>query len=101
MCWPPLGDERIYPDVPSFSELGVGGDVGFMHRVVLAPKDIPEDRLALLREAFGKLNGDKTYKRMMSRMGENIDYMSGADYDKMRAEQAEAYLSLVKSITGG
>lgn len=95
------GSDRIYDDVPSFSELGVGGDVGFMHRVVLAPNDIPEDRLTMLRDAFGKLNDDKTYKRMMSRMGENIDYMSGADYDKLRAEQAIAYESLVKSITGG
>jgi len=95
------GDERIYDDVPSFSELGVGGDVGFMHRVVLAPKDIPEDRLTLLRDAFGQLNDDKTYQRMMGRMGENIDYMSGADYDKMRADQKEAYESLVKEITGG
>jgi len=95
------GDERIYDDVPSFSELGVGGDVGFMHRVVLAPKDIPEDRLTLLRDAFGQLNDDKTYQRMMGRMGENIDYMSGTDYDKMRADQKEAYESLVKEITGG
>ena len=95
------GDERIYEDVPSFSELGVGGDVGFMHRVVLAPKDIPEDRLTMLREAFGKLNDDKTYQRMMSRMGENIDYMSGEDYDNLRTEQKEAYKSLVESITGG
>jgi len=95
------GEERIYPDVPSFTELGVGGDVGFMHRVVLAPKGIPEDRLNLLRDAFGKLNDDKTYSRMMSRLGENIDYMTGADYDQLRAEQAEAYKSLVKSITGG
>ena len=95
------GSERIYDDVPSFSELGVGGDVGFMHRVVLAPKDIPADRLTMLRDAFGKLNDDKTYQRMMSRMGENIDYMSGADYDVLRADQKEAYKGLVKSITGG
>jgi len=95
------GNERIYDDVPSFSELGVGGDVGFMHRVVLAPADIPKDRLTMLRDAFGQLNDDKTYQRMMSRMGENIDYMSGEDYDKMRAEQKDAYKTLVESITGG
>lgn len=95
------GSERIYPDVPSFSELGVGGDVGFMHRVVLAPKGIPEDRLTMLRDAFGQLNDDKTYQKMMNRMGENIDYMSGDEYDAVRAEQAQAYESLVKSITGG
>lgn len=95
------GDERIYDDVPSFSELGVGGDVGFMHRVVLAPKGIPEDRLTMLRDAFGKLNEDKTYVRMMGRLGENIDYLSGEDYDKMRAEQKDAYKTLVEGITGG
>lgn len=95
------GDKRIYPDVPSFSELGVGGDVGFMHRVVLAPKDIPQDRLDVLRAAFLKLNEDKTYQRLMSRLGENIDYMSGDDYEKLRADQAEAYKSLVAKITGG
>ena len=94
------GSERIYDDVPSFSELGVGGDVGFMHRVVLAPKGIPEDRLQTLRDAFGQLNGDKTYQRMMSRLGENIDYMSGEEYEEMRKEQKVAYKSLVESITG-
>ena len=94
------GNERIYPEVPSFSELGVGGDVGFMHRVVLAPREIPEDRLNILREAFGQLNGDKTYQRMMSRLGENIDYMSGDDYEAMRKEQEVAYKTLVESITG-
>ena len=72
-----------------------------MHRVVLAPKGIPEDRLSMLRDAFGKLNDDKTYVRMMGRLGENIDYMSGDDYDQMRAEQKEAYKDLVKGLTGG
>lgn len=95
------GSERIYDDVPSFSELGVGGDVGFMHRVVLAPKGIPEDRLTMLRDAFAKLNDDKTYQKMMGRLGENIDFLPGGDYDKMRAEQKEAYKELVKGITGG
>ena len=37
----------------------------------------------------------------MSRLGENIDYMSGDDYEKLRADQAEAYKSLVAKITGG
>ena len=67
---------------------------------MLAPKDIPEDRLSTLRDAFGKLNDDKTYKRMMSRMGENIDYLGGADYESMRKDQAVAYKSLVDNITG-
>jgi len=38
---------------------------------------------------------------MMSRMGENIDYLSGEEYDQMRAEQKDAYKTLVEGITGG
>ncbi|MCV0429789.1 MAG: tripartite tricarboxylate transporter substrate binding protein [Roseibium sp.] len=93
------GAERIYPDVPTFAEVGVEGDVGFMHRVVLAPAGTPEDVLAKLEAAFAALLEDKTYNRMMSRLGENVDYMSGADYQAMRESQSEAYKDLVKSIT--
>lgn len=93
------GNERIYDDVPSFAELGIGGDVGFMHRVVLAPAGTPEDVLAKLSEAFAALQEDKTYNNMMRRLGENIDYIDGKEYQKMREEQNVAYKDLVESIT--
>ncbi len=93
------GDERIYEDVPSFAELGIGGDVGFMHRVVLAPAGTPDDVLAKLGEAFTALQEDRTYTRMMGRLGENIDYIGGADYQAMRVEQYRAYRDLVEAIT--
>lgn len=93
------GAERIYPDVPTFGEVGVEGDVGFMHRVVLAPAGTPPEVLEKLEASFAALLEDKTYNRMMSRLGENVDYMSGADYQKMREEQAAAYKDLVASIT--
>ncbi len=93
------GDERIYEDVPSFAELNIGGDVGFMHRVVLAPAGTPDDVLAKLSEAFTALQEDKTYTRMMGRLGENTDYIDGQAYQAMRADQNGAYKDLVDSIT--
>ncbi|MEL6520820.1 MAG: tripartite tricarboxylate transporter substrate binding protein [Pseudomonadota bacterium] len=93
------GDERIYDDVPSFAELGIGGDVGFMHRVVLAPAGTPEDVIAKLGEAFTALQEDKTYNRMMGRLGENTDYIGGGEYQAMREGQNSAYKDLVASIT--
>ncbi len=93
------GDERIYEDVPSFAELGIGGDVGFMHRVVLAPAGTPDDVLAKLGEAFTALQEDRTYTRMMGRLGENTDYIGGADYQMMRVDQNSAYKDLVEAIT--
>lgn len=93
------GPERIYDDIPTFSEIGVVGDVGFMHRVVLAPADTPADALEALSAAFVALGEDTTFTRMMGRLGENIDIITGAEYDAMRAEQSIAYEALVQELT--
>lgn len=92
------GAERIYDDVPTFGEVGVEGDVGFMHRVVLAPAGTPDDVLATLREAFTALGEDRTFTRMMGRLGENIEIITD-EYEGMRVEQSAAYEVLVNELT--
>ena len=93
------GAERIYDDVPTFAEVGVGGDVGFMHRVVLAPSDTPEEVVTKLGAAFKALEEDKTFKNMMRRLGENVEIIDSATYESMRDEQEKAYKDLVESLT--
>ncbi|MEM9220981.1 MAG: tripartite tricarboxylate transporter substrate binding protein [Pseudomonadota bacterium] len=93
------GPERIYDDVPTFAEAGIEGDIGFMHRVVLAPAGIPQEALSKLEGAFQALQEDKTYTRMMGRLGENTDLLTGDDYQTIRDEQDSAYKALVDSIT--
>ena len=91
--------ERIYDDVPTFAEIGVEGDVGLMHRVVLAPAGTPDDVIATLTEAFESLGEDKTFTGMMGRLGETIDIIDGAAYQEMREEQNEEYKVLVDQLT--
>lgn len=93
------GDKRMFDDVPTFPEIGISGDAGFMHRVVLAPAGTPPDVLEKLRQAFVKLQDDKTYNRLMSRLGENTDFIDGTEYQKMREAQAVDYKALVEEIT--
>jgi len=93
------GAERIYDDVPTFAEVGVEGDVGFMHRVVLAPAGTPDDVIETLGAAFKSLEEDRTFTRMMSRLGENVDIIDSAAYQAMRDEQDVAYKELVKTLT--
>ncbi len=93
------GAERIYDDVPTFGEVGVEGDVGFMHRVVLAPSDTPDEVIEALGAAFKALEGDKTFNRMMGRLGENIDIIDSDAYEAMRDDQSVAYKELVKALT--
>ena len=66
----------------------------------MAPKGLPADRMATLRQAFTSLQGDKTFKRLMSRLGENSELQDGADYEKTRPDKSAAYKELVKQITG-
>lgn len=93
------GDERLYKDVPTLKELGYSSDVGVMHRIIMAPKGVPAERLAKLRAAFAEMQKDKTYKRLIGRIGENMGYMDGPDYEKIRPTQSDNYKKLVSEIT--
>jgi tripartite-type tricarboxylate transporter receptor subunit TctC len=96
-----VNDEKKLGSPPTFASLGFEGEIGEMHRIVLAPRDIPADRLAALREAFIKLQEDKTYKRLMAKIGEDTNFMSGEEYEKIRPVQSQDYKKLVDSMTSG
>jgi tripartite-type tricarboxylate transporter receptor subunit TctC len=92
------GDKQVFPNVPTLKSLGY--ETGTMDRIVMAPAGVPADRMKILRDAFAKLNSDKTYQRLMARIGENMEYMDGPEYDKIRPMQMDEYRKLVKEISG-
>jgi tripartite-type tricarboxylate transporter receptor subunit TctC len=96
-----LADKRVFKDVPTSGEVGFPkvASIATMQRVVLAPAGIPKDRLAKLREAFKEMSKDKTYKKLLVKLGENDELMDGSQYQKMRMEQDKAYAGLVKELT--
>jgi tripartite-type tricarboxylate transporter receptor subunit TctC len=94
------GPERMMEGVPSFVEIGLPPSTGYIHRVIMAPNGIAEDRLARLRQAFALLQTDEAYLAAMRRLGENTEYMDGADYEAVRTEQSREYRELVQAIAG-
>jgi tripartite-type tricarboxylate transporter receptor subunit TctC len=76
-------DQRLkaYPNVPTLKELGIDVDVVQWH-AVMAPKDTPEPVVRILREAFKKICADKVFLTMMEKMGEEVKYVDGAEFDK-------------------
>ena len=92
------GDKKVWDDVPLLKDLGY--HVGTMDRIVLAPAGVPEERMKILRDAFAKLNSDKTYLGLMERIGENTEYLDGPEYEKIRMDNVKEYAELVKKITG-
>lgn len=95
------GEKRMkqIPEVPTLKELGYG--TGYlMDRTVMLPRKTSEDRVKVLRDAFRKLVDDKSFRKFMARVGENIAYVDGPDYEKLRLQQKKEYGELVKTITG-
>ncbi|CUH68079.1 Argininosuccinate lyase [Thalassovita gelatinovora] len=93
------GTTRIYDDVPTLEEVGVDGDIGFMHRFVLAPAGTPPEALEKLSAAFADLSKDATFTKLMARLGESVDPMTGPEYQALRESQATAYHELVNDLT--
>jgi tripartite-type tricarboxylate transporter receptor subunit TctC len=99
-CLAVLGEKRLkdFPGVPSAKELGFRSIV--MSRVIYVPRDTPEDRLQILRQAFAKMQKDKTYLKLINKIGENTEYLDGLEYEKLRIKQKEQYSKLIEKIAG-
>ncbi len=95
-------DDRPLKEVPQAPTLVSKGYnvVLRMTRIIMAPREIPAERLKVLREAFSKLPKDKTFQGLMGRLGEPIIYMDGAEYEKEREKQRAQYKELVTKVTG-
>jgi tripartite-type tricarboxylate transporter receptor subunit TctC len=88
------------PDCPTLKELGYPVESLLMSRIIMAPRATPPDRIKTLQDAFRKLYKDKTFIKLMDNLGENMEFMDGPEYEKVRAKQKEEYTELVKKITG-
>jgi tripartite-type tricarboxylate transporter receptor subunit TctC len=75
--------ERLakYPNVPTLKELGIDVEVD-QWLAIMAPKGTPEPVIKTLREAFKKICADKIYISMLEKMGEEVKYMDGPEFDK-------------------
>ena len=93
--------EKSLGTPPTFEELGFTGQIGYMDRILMAPAKTPPERIKILQDALSKLKDDKTFKKFMKRLGENMKFMSGPDYENSRAEKSDNYKSLVKQMTKG
>ena len=89
--------------MPTVGDLGHGdvAAVGVMHRVVLAPAGVPDAVVTKLRSAFAEMSKDKSYTKLLKKLGENNAFMDGGAYQKVREAQSRQYRDLVADLTGG
>ncbi|MCP5087237.1 MAG: tripartite tricarboxylate transporter substrate binding protein [Rhodobacteraceae bacterium] len=92
------GASGLFEGVPSFGELGYTEDIGSMRRIIMAPRGIPADRLSKIQDALVAMQDDKTYKRLIKAIGENLNFVNGPEYEALRPGQSKAFKELIESL---
>ena len=72
------GEKRnaFLPDVPTLREQHID-IVSDIRRIFAAPKGLPADKLAFLRETFKKICNDPGYVADMKKAGQPAEYLDG------------------------
>lgn len=87
----------IYPDVPTFKELGHDMVIRAWAALV-APKDTPKEVLDTLREAAKKASESEEYKAYFVKQGIVPQSIIGDDAQKMMEDDYKMYESLLKDL---
>ena len=93
------GNSRVagHTDVPTFKELGIEAPfvqwTGFV-----APKGVPADRLAILRDALARIAKDPVYLQVAEKSGVEVAYASAEEFEKQVREEDQVFRALVKDF---
>lgn len=87
----------LFPDVPTFREKGVDFILA-SKRFIVGPAGIPQERIDFLVDRFKKLVQDKTYKRLLSKMGDRPDPIYGKDLMTDLQNEYKEFGAILRSI---
>jgi tripartite-type tricarboxylate transporter receptor subunit TctC len=85
------------PDVPTLPEQGFDVDARLWLGLV-ALKGTPEPVLAKLREAVKKISDDTSFKTIMTRMGQQVDYLTADEMAKQWSTDQKALKDIISQI---
>ncbi len=95
-----FSDERDpnLPNVPTLKELGIDA-VAAPWTGIAVSKDVPEEIVKILRDAFDKtVRDDKKFDTLITKIGERVVYMGGEEFAKEWAKQEEMYGKILKEL---
>ena len=91
------GRQPEHGDVPTFKDLGI--DSPHVQWIgVVAPRNVPADRLALLREGFARITRDAEYQKAAQRLGVDVSYATAEEFEKQVRDEDRAFKALVKDL---
>lgn len=92
-----LTEERVdaLPDVPTAKEFGIDV-VSPSQRIWLAPKDVPADRLEILRSGFRDAMEEDEVKKQLEGFGLNAEFLDADKVNALLSDALEETLPLVE-----
>ena len=87
--------------VPTLKEQGVKFTEVFTPMLVMAPKDVPDDRIKILDAACKKMTGHKAYGRLLKKAGLPAKYLSGPEATKYYLNMTNTWAPLVSQLKKG
>ena len=86
-----------YPEVPTFKELGIDSPFALWIGMV-APKGVPADRLAFLRNACAQMVKDAGYQQAAAKYAIDISYAPAAEFEKQVRDEFNVFQGLVQEL---
>jgi tripartite-type tricarboxylate transporter receptor subunit TctC len=93
-------DKRLasLPDIPTLKEQGYDVTL-YMHRGVVAPKNIPKEVEIFLKDAMRKLTNSAAWKDYVTKRELIPSYVEGDEYVKALEEETKIKAELIKLVT--
>ncbi len=89
--------DKAYPQVPTFKELGI--DSPFVLWVgVVAPKNVPADRLAFLRKSLAAMVKEPSFLQAAQKVGVEVAYAGAEEFEKQVREEDRVFKALAKEL---
>jgi len=89
------------PDTPTTVELGHPELQFYQWRGVLAPKDTPAEVVEQLENIFAEIAKNESFVRIIDRLGENVDFMRGEEFDEYWSAEYAKIGEIIKELKKG
>jgi len=95
-----IGDETLpqLPDVKSTTQLGYDFPFYPGYRTIFAPAGTPQERIDYLRDAVRKLVVDKSFVKMVQKLGATVDYVDGPEFQQQWEEEIGSLEKLIPKL---
>jgi len=87
-------------DIPTMKELGYDGVYFTNARYIVAPKGVPAEILEHIGEAFRKMCEDPAFIELVTKMGEEVEYMDAAGLKKWVDDNYAGLEPTMKRLAG-